>query len=221
MITLHHLENSRSQRIVWLLEVLQLEYDIKKYKRDPKTGLAPKDLRKISSLGKSPVMEIDGEILPESGAIFQYLLTKYDTEFNWHPKTDSPSYKDFNFWLHFAEGSLMPPLVMKFIFSTIETKVPFFIRPLPKLIFKGIDIAYLDHTLRYILEFIEKHLTTHQYFLGEKFSAVDIMMSFPLEALASSQIELSAYPNIRTHVQNLKTREDYKKALKVGGEYAY
>ena len=154
MITVHHLENSRSQRVLWLLELLELDYQVKRYKRDPKTNLAPKDLLKVSPLGKSPVIEVDGITIYESGAIFEFLLDHYDSEFRLHPKRDSIHHKDHIFWLHFAEGSVMPPLVIKYLFTKTNEKVPFFMKPLTKLIFGAIDKAYLGKTLKGIFDFI-------------------------------------------------------------------
>jgi len=221
MITIHHLENSRSQRVLWLLEELKLEYTIKRYERDPKTGLAPKELLKVSPLGKSPILEVDGEILPESGAIFEYLLSKYDVEYKLHPSQEDKSYKEHLFWMHFAEGSLMWPLVMKFMFAKTEEKVPFFIKPVASLIFTGIDKAYLGHTLSHAFEYIESTLSKSPYLLGDQLSAVDIMMSFPLEAAKSGRFKLDKYPHTSKYVLKLKEHAAYQEAINKGGEYAY
>ncbi len=221
MITIHHLENSRSHRVLWLLEVLELDYVIKRYERDPKTGLAPKELLKVSPLGKSPILEIDGEILPESGAIFEYLLSKYDVEYKFHPSQENKSYKDHLFWMHFAEGSLMWPLVMKFMFAKTEEKVPFFIKPVASLIFTGIDKAYLGHTLSHAFDYIESTLSKSPYLLGDQLSAVDILMSFPLEAANAGRYKLGKYSNIQQYIKRLKANKDYKSAIEKGGKYDY
>ncbi len=221
MITIHHLENSRSQRVLWLLEVLKLDYTIKRYERDSKTGLAPKELLKVSPLGKSPILEVEGEILPESGAIFEYLLSKYDVEYKFHPSQEDKSYKDHLFWMHFAEGSLMWPLVMKFMFAKTKEKVPFFIKPVASLIFTGIDKAYLGHTLANAFDYIETTLSKSSYLLGDELNAVDIMMSFPLEAARSGRFNLDKYPHIDKYVQRLQEHSAYKDAIERGGKYDY
>lgn len=221
MITLHHLENSRSQRVLWLLEALKVEYKVEIYKRDLKTGLAPDSLLKINPLGKSPVIEVDGAVLAESGAIFEYLLNKYDLDFALHPKNDDEIYKDYLFWLHFAEGSLMWPLVIRLLHSKVLEKVPFFIKPIAKGIFKGIEKAYLTHTIKNSFDYIEKKLGNKTFFLGNSLSAVDMMMSFPLEASCAGRANMSAYPNIQKFVKTIKENSDYKRAIEIGGPYAY
>ncbi|MBC96963.1 MAG: glutathione S-transferase [Halobacteriovoraceae bacterium] len=221
MIKLHHLENSRSQRVIWLLESLGLEYEVKRYERDPKTGLAPKELLEVCSLGKSPILEIEGEVLPESGAIFQYLLSRFDSDHRFHPRPTDKEYKDYLFWMHFAEGSLMWPLVIKLLFAKTEEKVPFFIRPVAKLIFTGINKAYLDHTLTHAMDYVEENLKGRDFFLGSQLSAVDMMMSFPLEAAQAGRFDLASYTEIKKFIKKIKEMESYKKAIEIGGEYAY
>jgi len=221
MIILHHLENSRSQRVLWLLEALKVEYKVEIYKRDPKTNLAPKSLLKINPMGKSPVIQDEDITLPESGAIFEYLLNKYDRENKLHPKPEDKNYKDYLFWLHFAEGSLMWPLVIRLLHSKVIEKVPFFIRPIAKGIFNGIEGAYLAHTIKNSFDYIEAVLGRNKYFLGESLSAVDILMSFPLEASCSGRASMESYPNIINFVKNIKENTDYKKAIEVGGPYVY
>jgi glutathione S-transferase len=214
MITVHHLENSRSFRVVWLLESLGVDFKIKGYKRNPKTSLAPKELLKISPLGKSPVLQIDDVILPETGAIFEYVLAHFDKEHRFHPKVDDSSFKDYVFWLHFAEGSLMWPLVIKLIFSKTTEKVPFFLKPCSKLIFMAIKKAYLDHTLEKALEYTEKDLEQNEWFLGEEISAADFIMSFPLEAAVEGHTNMDSYPKIKAFVARVQARKDYQQALK-------
>src|SRR5262245_34627786 len=132
MIVVHHLEKSRSHRILWLLEELGAEYEIKKYKRDPKTMLAPKELRAFHPLGKSPVVTDGDQVLAESGAIIEYLVERYDTKGTLAPKPNTPERARHQYWLHYAEGSAMPPLVMKLVFETIKKKAPFVVRPIAK-----------------------------------------------------------------------------------------
>ena len=216
MITIHHLENSRSLRVIWLLEVLGVDYKVKRYERDPKTSLAPQELLKVSPLGKSPVLQIDETILPETGAIFEYLLAHYDKEHQFHPQVEDSTYKDYVFWLHFAEGSLMWPLVMKTIFSKVTEKVPFFLKPFAKLIFMAVGKAYLNHTLQKCLEYIEKNLEQKEFFLGSELSAADIIMSFPLEAAVETQIDMDSYPKIQEFVKKIQARKDYQRAVERG-----
>lgn len=221
MITLHHLENSRSQRVLWLLEALKVEYKVKRYERNKETQLAPKSLLAVHPLGKSPVIDDDGFILAESGAIFEYLLHKYDLDFKLHPSAQDPKYKDYLFWLHFAEGSLMCPLVMRLLHDKVNQKVPFVIKPISKLIFKGIEKAYLSHTINHAFQFTEETLNKSIFFLGDKLSAVDMMMSFPLEAACSGRANMNKYPRIIEFVKTIKNDTHYKKAIELGGEYTY
>jgi glutathione S-transferase len=221
MITLHHLENSRSQRVLWLLESLKVDDQVKNYKRNAKTKLAPKSLLSIHSLGKSPVIEDDGVILAESGAIFQYLLNKYDTGHKLHPEGVDDSYNDYLFWLHFAEGSLAWPLVMRLLHQTVIDKTPFGISTVAKLIFTGIEKAYLTHTINNAFDYIEKTLEKGEFFLGKELSAVDMMMSFPLEAACSGRVKMENYPKILSFVKMIKKNADYQKVIELGGPYAY
>ncbi len=221
MITVHHLEDSRSQRVLWLLEKLDLEYRVIRYERDPKTNLAPKELTKIHPLGKSPILEDEGVVYAETGAIFQYLLDRYDSEFKLHPRSTDESYREFIYFLHFAEGSLMPPLVIMKILSVVDEKVPFLIKPIAKLITGGIRSNYLGHTLDALFDMVESRLEKSSFFLGDEMSAVDMMMSFPLEASLAGRVDLSKRPNIKKFVGKIKEDEGYKKALANGGPYSY
>lgn len=213
MITVHHLEDSRSLRVLWLLECLELDYQVKGYRRDPKTSLAPQELLNISPLGKAPIVEVDGVTLAESGAIFQYLLTKFDSNFLMHPAHDSELYKDYLFWLHFAEGSLAWPLVIRLLHQKVLEKAPFGVSTVAKLIFLGIEKAYLEHTIDYAFQHIESVLSSSKYFLGEKMSAVDVMMSFPLEAAFSGRVKSEQYPRISRFLNDVHKDEAYLRAL--------
>jgi len=221
MITVHHLENSRSQRVLWLLEALGVEYKVKRYERDKKTNLAPKELIAVHPLGKSPVIDDEGVVLAESGAIFDYLLQKYDQDFKLHPKKSDIKNKDYLFWLHFAEGSLMWPLVMRLLHKKVIEKSPFFISPIAKAIFTGIEKAYLSHTINNAFQYIESSLEKNTFFLGEKISAVDIIMSFPLVASCAGRANMDKYPHVKEFVKTIKLNEDYKRAIDIGGTYAY
>ncbi|WP_372366896.1 glutathione S-transferase [Candidatus Uabimicrobium sp. HlEnr_7] len=219
MITVHHLEHSRSQKILWLLEELEQQYEIVHYKRDKKTNLAPPQLKKIHPLGKSPTV-VDGEnILAETGAITEYLVSKYN-EKNLVPKTGTPEYLKYNYWMHTAEGSIMPLLVMNFIFSRINTQSPFFIRPIAKAITGKVTKAYLSPSLNSMLEMMETELTASTWFTGKEFTAADVQMSGPVEAaLAQNFLSKERYPKICEYAERIKQRPSYKKAIEKGGGF--
>lgn len=182
MLIVHHLNNSRSQRILWLLEELGVPYEIKFYERDKETMLAPASLKKIHPLGKSPVVT-DGEtVLAESGAIIEYLVDKYG-EGKFKPKAGTPEALRYTYWLHYAEGSAMPPLLLSLVFMKIETApMPFFIKPIAKTISAKVKKDFTKPQLKTHFDYIESELTKNKWFAGSEFSAADIQMSFPLEA---------------------------------------
>ncbi len=219
MITLHHLNNSRSQRILWLLEELGLEYEIKRYQRDPKTMLAPEELKKIHPLGKSPVIT-DGDLtLAESGAIIDYLVSTYG-EGRLKPTQDQKKLLRFNYWLHYAEGSAMPPLLLKLVFNKVRSApVPFFIKPIVKKIAQNVEESFIHPQLKLHFGYLESELSKSEWFVGDEFSAADIQMSFPIEA-ASARMGLEEnYPKLHNYLVKIHGREAYKRALKKGGEY--
>lgn len=220
MIQLHHLDHSRSQRIIWLLEELELDYELIKHQRDPDTELAPESLKKVHPLGKAPVL-IDGELkLAESGVIVDYLAQRYGTQLL--PDKDSNAWWDYQYWLHYAEGSLMPPLLLRLVFDKIKTApVPFFIRPIINKIVAGVDQAFLHQQLHSQLNYVADHLSCHDWMLGEQFSAADIQMSFPLEAAMYNEKLAACYPRLKAYVQQLQARPAYLRALAKGGAYRY
>lgn len=219
MITLHHLENSRSQRILWLLEELGLEYEIKHYKRDRKTQLAPAELKRVHPLGKSPVIT-DGElVLAESGAIITYLLETYDTAGTFSPGQDAALKREQTYWLHYAEGSLMPFMVMKLIFEKVESApLPFFLKPVSKGISAQVHKMFISPNLLTHLEFVEASLKERGHFVADKLTGADIQMSFPLEA-AASRLDLERYPHINAFLKMTQARPAYQRALERGGPY--
>src|SRR5512139_1078147 len=182
MITVHHLNDSRSQRVLWLLEELGLPYEIKHYQRDPKTMLAPESLRKVHPLGKSPVIT-DGEVtVAESGAIVEYLVERYG-QGRLAPPVGSPERLRYRYWMHFAEGSAMPPLLLKLVFDRVEAaKMPFFVKPIARGIAGNVRRSFIEPQLRSQLDFMEQELGRSTWFAGPEFTAADIQMSFPLEA---------------------------------------
>jgi len=219
MITVHHLNNSRSQRVLWLLEELDLEYEIKFYQRDPDTMLAPQSLREVHPLGKSPVIT-DGDLtIAESGAIIEYLVERYGAG-KFIPAAGTPERLRYRYWLHYAEGSAMPLLVMKLIFSRIPASVPALIRPLARRICNGVLERMVNPQLTRHLHYLESELGRSNWFAGETFSAADIQMSFPLEAANARGGLDSQYPHLLRFLASIHARPAYVRALKRGGLYA-
>ena len=219
MIVVHHLNNSRSQRILWLLEELGLQYDIKRYQRDPKTMLAPPELRRIHPLGKSPVIT-DGDLtLAESGAIVEYLVGRYGNG-RLVPAADTPEKLRYIYWLHYAEGSMMPPLLMKLIFDRLErAPMPFFAKPIARAIAQKTKASFIEPNINRHLDYMEAELGKAAWFAGETFTAADIQMSFPLEAATvRGGLNLSR-PKLMTFLDRIHSRPAYKKAIERGGEY--
>ena len=223
MIIVHHLNNSRSQRVLWLLEELGVPYEIKPYQRDRKTMLAPPELRAVHPLGKSPVItdKSDGAdlTLAESGAIIEYLATRYGAE-RLVPAAGSPERLRYTYWMHFAEGSAMPPLLMKLIFDRIKSApMPFFIRPIARKIADRALSSFVVPNLERNLDFMEGELAKSEWFAGNQFSAADIQMSFPLEAASVRGGLDGRRPGLFGFLQRIHSRPAYQRALGRGGKY--
>ncbi|WP_293387448.1 glutathione S-transferase [Nevskia sp.] len=219
MIVVHHLENSRSQRILWLLEELGLPYTVKRYERDKKTMLAPPELKTVHPLGKSPVISDDGVVIAETGAIIEHLIERHGNG-RLMPAAGTPEYIRYRYWLHYAEGSLMPLLVMKLIFSkTTVAPTPWLIRPIARAIANGVGRGYLDPSLKLHLTSIETALGDSGWFAGSELTAADIIMSFPLEAAAARGGASQGYPNILNFLARIKARPAWQAALGKGGPY--
>lgn len=219
MIVVHHLNNSRSQRILWLLEELELPYEVRRYQRDPKTMLAPPELRAVHPLGKSPVISDGNVTLAESGAIVEYFASRYGSG-NIIPKANTPEHLRYLYWMHFAEGSAMPPLLMKLIFDRMETApMPFFARPIARAIARKAMAGYIQPNIDRILAYMEDELGRHEWFAGAEFSAADIQMSFPLEAAASRGGLTDSRPRLWSFLQKIHARPAYQRALDKGGKY--
>ncbi len=178
MIVVHHLNNSRSQRVLWLLEELELPYEIKRYKRDPQTMLAPTSLREVHPLGKSPVIT-DGKLtLAESGAIIEYLIERYGNG-RLVPAIGTLEHLRYTYWLHYAEGSAMPPLLLKLIFDQIEKNpMPFFVRPIARAIVSRVKSSFIEPQIAQHLDYMEAEIGKSTWFTGNEFTAADIQMSF-------------------------------------------
>jgi glutathione S-transferase len=219
MIRVHHLNNSRSQRILWLLEELGLDYEIVHYQRDAQTMLAPTELKKLHPLGKSPLLEVDGLVLAESGAIIEYLVDHFDTERTLSPAPDSPARVRFNYWLHYAEGSLMPPLLMSLVFSRLKSApMPFFVRPVARGIADKVMGSFVSPQLQLHFDYLEAELAAHEWFGGAEFGAADIQMSFPVEA-GGARLGYSKRPRLQRFLKAIHARPAYQRALKKGGPY--
>jgi glutathione S-transferase len=220
MITVHHLNNSRSQRILWLLEELGVPYEVKRYERDKKTMLAPPALRAVHSLGKSPVIS-DGDVtVAESGAIIEYLVDTYDSKGRLRPKAGTAERRRFTYWLHYAEGSAMTPLLLALIFGRLpKAPMPFFVKPVAKGIADGAMKSFIRPQINNHLDYIEGELGKSEWFAGDTFSAADIQMSFPLEAAASRGGLDQSRPKAMAFLARIHARPAYKKALEAGGPY--
>jgi glutathione S-transferase len=217
MITVHHLNNSRSQRVLWLLEELELPYEIVKYERDPKTMLAPASLRAVHPLGKSPVITDGGATLAESGAILEYLVETYGKGAV-APAPGTPAYRLYRYFLHYAEGSLMPILLLKLVFNKVKTDAPFLVRPIAKTIAGTVSSRFIDPNLSTHLTFLADHLTKHAWFAGDAFTAADVQMSYPVEgAVARAGGGIS--PRLTEWLARIQARPAYRKAIERGGEY--
>lgn len=217
MICVHHLEKSRSHRVLWLLESLNLEYDIQVYQRDSKTQQAPEALKKVHPLGKSPVIT-DGELtVAESGAIIDYVVNRYGNG-KLQPSSEAAGneWVNYRYWLHYAEGSLMPLLVMGLVFSQIPKQSPWIIKPLAKGISDTVKKRFIQPQLKQHLGMIEAHLASHGNFAGEWPSGADIQMSFPLQAVKATQ-SLSAYPSIAAFVDRIENDPAWQRVVERAG----
>ena len=222
MITVHHLNNSRSQRVLWLLEELGVPYEIVKYQRDAQTMLAPPELVKVHPLGKSPVITDGGVTVAETGAIVEYLLETHGAG-RLRPAAGTPEALRFRYWLHFAEGSAMPPLLLKLIFDRIGSGqgMPFFVKPVAKAIANKVKALMVEPNLKRQLDFMEAELGKSEWFAGPDFSAADIQMSFPVEAAHQRAGLDASRPKLMAWLKKIHARAGYKKALERGGPYSF
>jgi glutathione S-transferase len=205
MIVVHHLNDSRSQRILWLLEELNVPHEIKHYQRDAQTRLAPPELKAIHPLGKSPVITDEGRVIIESGAIIDYIVRHYGQTLQ--PAITSKEYDDYQQWLHYAEGSAMLPLLLKLYVSRLgDAGAPLSPR---------IESEIANH-----IGFVNSSLEGKEWLIGGQMTAADIQMSFVGEA-ASARTNRSNYPNIEAWVKRFQARPAYQKALVRGGPYVY
>ncbi len=219
MLTVHHLNNSRSQRVLWLLEELEVDYEIARYERDPKTMLAPKKLRDIHPLGKAPVVTDGDHTIAESGAIIEYVVDAYG-EGRLKPDAGTPEFLKYRYWMHYAEGSAMSPFLLHVIFDQLPKQAPWVARPLLKMVSKTVNDEYIQGQIELHTSYWEEELENRPYFAGDDFTAADIQMSFPLESAAARGATESDYPNIFAMLDKLHDRPAYGRALERGGDYS-
>jgi len=237
MIVVHHLEKSRSQRVLWLLEELGLDYEVRLYLRDPETLLAPPELLAIHPLGKSPVVSLPERAnadqiepvpppvtpminLAESGAIIETLLARYDPEHRLHPQPGTRARIDYTYWLHYAEGSAMPPLLLSLIFQRMpEAPMPFFIRPLVRTIANRVRSGFVAPQLARQRDFLEDSLRDRPWFAGEHFSAADIQMIYPVAAMLAREADKDGAPHMTDWLGRCQTRPAWQRALARGGPF--
>ena len=219
MIVVHHLNNSRSQRILWMLEEMGLPYEVKRYERDPLTMLAPPELRAIHPLGKSPVIVDGGVTLAESGAIIQYLVERYGGEKFSAPVGSGENLKTM-YWLHYAEGSLMPPLLLTLIFSRLpKSPMPFFVKPFAEKIAEQVLDKFVNPQVKMHINYLEAELNKSEWFAGPRFGAADIQLSFPIEAAHARGAVHAAHPKLLGYLSRIHARPAYQQALTRGGPY--
>ena len=219
MITVHHLNNSRSQRVLWLLEELGVEYEVRRYQRDPATMLAPPELRAVHPLGKSPVLTEGDLVLAESGAIIEYLVETHGNG-RFIPVAGTPERLRYRYWLHYAEGSAMPPLLLKLVFDRIgAAKMPFFVKPVARAIAARARDSYIQPQIDQHLDFMEAELGRSAWFAGAAFTAADVQISFPLEAAAARAGLDATRPRLMDFLARIHARPAYQRAVARGGEY--
>jgi len=220
MLIVHHLENSRSHRILWLLEELGVDYEIKRYERDKTSNLAPPELLAVHPLGKSPVISDDDLTIAESGLIVEYLIEKYGNG-RLMPAVGTPEHLQFRYWMHYAEGTFMPLMIISLILNRIESApVPFFLKPVTKQIASKAMAAYAGPNIKLNLAYLEEALQNSTWFCGDEMTGADILLSFPIEA-AATRTDLSEYPALNEFRQRIRALPAYQRAIEKGGPYIY
>jgi glutathione S-transferase len=226
MITVHHLETSRSQRLLWLLEELGLPYELKVYERHPVTKLAPPELKKVHPLGKSPLITAGDVVVAESAAILEYLVEQHGAQAmatapdfaHLVTQPGTPEHHQCRFWMHYAEGSLMNWLVMKLVFMSIPTQpMPFFVRPIARELCQRVQKQLIDPNVNTSLAFIEEHLSRQAWFAGDHLTLADFQMGFVVLALTSRADGAESQPNLRAYAHRIEARPAYQRALAKGG----
>ncbi|PRP78984.1 glutathione S-transferase [Planoprotostelium fungivorum] len=219
-IVVHHLKDSRSQRILWLLEELNLPYSIKHYERQA-NEMAPAELKEIHPLGKSPAISDGDQVVTESACIVDFLIDKYGGG-KFIPKRNTPEYQRYNYWMHFSEASAVTHLVQLLVFDTIQKQSPYLIYPIVYGLFATVRRGYLYPEIKKVMDYVERELDKSTWLVGDNMTGADVMMSFPVEAArAIGRLPAEKYPNCDAFLKRIREREAYQKALQKGGEYAY
>ncbi len=218
MIVVHHLENSRSQRVLWLLEELGVPYEVKRYERDRKTMLAPPELKAVHPLGKSPVITDGDVVVAQSGNIIEYLVEIHGRG-RLVPRAGTSERLRYRYWLHYAEGSVMPLMVMTLIFGRLAPMSPVLVRPLVRGIVSNVKARFLGPQTKLHLDYLEGELDKAEWFAGSEFTAADVQMSFPLEAAASRGGLDASRPKLAAFLKKVQARPAYQRALAKGGPY--
>ncbi|MDR7118319.1 glutathione S-transferase [Caulobacter sp. BE254] len=224
MIIVHHLNNSRSQRVLWLLEELGVPYEVRRYERDPQTMLAPPELLAVHPLGKSPIITDDGvtdgdRTIAETGAIVEYLVETYG-QGRLVPAAGTPERLRWTYWLHYAEGSAMSPLLLKLVFTALPDRAPGLLKGLVRTIAAKAQSGFVDPQLKSHIDYWEAELAKAEWFAGPDFTAADIMMSFPLEA-GAARAGAASRPHVKAFLDRIHARPAYRQALERGGPYDY
>jgi glutathione S-transferase len=219
-VIVHHLNDSRSQRILWLLEELEVPYEVVRHQRDPHSLLAPAALRAVHPLGKAPVIVDHGETVAETGHIIEHLLERYGLG-RLQPPQGSPEARRMRYWLHYAEGSAMTPLLLKLVFGQLPKRSPGLVRPLVNAVAAKAQTGFVDPQIASHMAYWEGELGKSVWFAGPDFSAADVMMSFPVEAAASRVGLGPEFPNLKAFLERIHARPAYRRALEQGGDYAY
>lgn len=219
-LVVHHLDHSRSTRILWLLEELGVSYEMKTYKRG-RDMLAPASLREVHPLGKAPVVTVGGRTYAESGAIIEAMLDRYDAEGELRPAAGTQALDAYRYWLHFAEGSLLSPLLVRLILDKLRSSpMPFFVKPIARGIADKVDESYTTPNLERLFAFIEDTIADAPYFAGEAFTAADIQMGYPVEVGLPRARLSGRHPATEAWLARIQERPGYRKAVEVGGQMA-
>jgi glutathione S-transferase len=221
MVTVHHLNNSRSQRVLWLLEELGVRYEVRRYERDANTMLAPPALLAVHPLGKSPVITDGSSTIAESGAIIEYLVDRYG-DGRLIPPASTPERLRYAYWLHYAEGSAMPPLLLKLVFDRVASApLPWPVSSIARRIAGRVTRTFIAPQLTLHLDFMESELVSRPWFAGGQFTAADVQMSFPLEAAAARAGLNASRPKLMAFLDRIHARPAYRQALERGGPYDF
>jgi glutathione S-transferase len=219
MLTVHHLNHSRSHRVLWLLEELGLEYEVKRYERDPETLRAPPALKTIHPLGKAPTVLDEGRVLAESGAVLETLLERYGGG-RLAPARGTPERERYTYWMHYAEGSAMPAIVLRLIFSQMPRQpMPALARPVVRALAKNVIDTFVQPQIEQHLDYMESELARTRWFAGDEFTAADIQLSFPIETAAAGRVLDSRRSKLAAYLDGIRARPAYRRALDRGGPY--